>query len=98
MWAPPATAARTSGLDNIAVLIKAKLIDNPAYLGGKTYEPGDINFTKGVVSGTEATQYGIKFFNLQEPILLYRIHEIFGIYKKGVNPVNLVNPVILSQT
>jgi len=26
-----------------------------------------------LVSGTEATQYGIKFFNPQEWILLYRI-------------------------
>jgi len=44
------------------------------------------------VSGTEGTQYGIKFFNAQDTICYNRIHKIFRIYKIGANPVNLVNP------
>ncbi len=66
VWAPPATAARTSGKD-IADLINAKCIDSRASLGGETYETWSYKTSLlGVVSGTEATQYGIKFFNLQE--------------------------------
>ena len=58
--------------------------------------PGLISLL-GVLSGTEATQYGIKIFNLQDRFC-YTASPIFRIYKMGVNPVNLVNPEILSKT
>jgi len=71
---------------------KSEVHRYPCLPGSETYEPGD-NFSSGVVSGTEATQYGIKVFNLQERNLLYR----FGIYKMAMNPVNHVNPGFLSN-
>ena len=98
VWAPPATAARTSGKDNIADLINAQCIEIAVLTWEvKRMKPGVITSLLGVVSGTEATQYGIKVFNPQERFCYTGWRE-FRIYKRGVNPVNLVNPEILSKT